>query len=533
MTRDNNQLQNSLCEALVHAYKDKKELERTLKTQLNWDLNDIDTTQSYRGIVQDLIERRERRGELRQLVIGASKGNPGNPSLRKFVQDFLPNLLIDIDDKLTPGLVILLTNYLRHFLEFHIVNYCCRLVIPDSLNYSDQRFIALDDNRLAPDVKWLIVLNLLLKEYPDGITYIIKFVICLKREVNQRTLQQNLDHWLEQIFQLGLYPIFCQEILAIRGYLSIFVKPSSVYIEPAFLVNWFISIETTQQDGLIQTRLISPQEVDLSAANRSQLGVYYNLQEIEESLFNWEHQAETMLENEAEQLGCSYEGLTIEFILPYKYFSEPVERWQVRDILQWQEESISVGQKHRVVVRSLDRLQKYSLFSVLHDKWQNNKQFLQNNPPAQEIQARIEQLNCLASCNLDELTQRLESSEKIALKITCVMPKCTAVESSTEALDQKFGGLFEALVKGSIPIALWFRQSSSGGNVESTMDQLLTLDRLTNLNELLTGVRTLRNNAAGNHQDPGHHLAILCDEPERLQQLKPLFRGSPLREVST
>ncbi|NES19963.1 MAG: CHAT domain-containing protein [Symploca sp. SIO3E6] len=214
---DNNQMQTSLCEALLHAYKNERELERTLKTQLNWDLNDIDTAQSYRGIVKDSIEQREGRGELRQLVIGASKGNPGNPSLRKFVQDFLPNLLIDIDDILEPRLVTSLINYLKYFQNFAVIKDCCLLTIPDLSVHRLQEVGDIENKELAPAVKWLIILGLLLKEYrrqPDGTPYIINFVTCLQKKVNQQEIQQQLAHWLGQVEPLGQYSTVYKEIVA-------------------------------------------------------------------------------------------------------------------------------------------------------------------------------------------------------------------------------------------------------------------------------------------------------------------------------
>jgi hypothetical protein len=63
------------------------------------------------------------------------------------------------------------------------------------------------------------------------------------------------------------------------------------------------------------------------------------------------------------------------------------------------------------------------------------------------------------------------------------------------------------------------------------MEQLLGRENIGNLDQLLEQVKQTRI-AAANDQDLGHHLAILCDEPERLRQLKQFLEKSKLWGMS-
>nr|WP_243147556.1 hypothetical protein [Scytonema sp. UIC 10036] len=232
----------------------------------------------------------------------------------------------------------------------------------------------------------------------------------------------------------------------------------------------------------------------------------------------WVLQAETELGNEAGKLGSSYD-LTIEFFLPYEYLATTVEQWKVREgSSRWQKLK-EIGKKHRVVVRSLDRLEDSDLLNRLVKTWQEAEIFLQKNPSEEDIQAKIENLDCLVGCNWDNLTRRLESLQKMTLKLPCVMSGCEASSKPTH-----LSRLFESGLLGGTPIIFWSRRCNlSGSNVFSEMDRLLKAEMLSNLDLFLEEVMKIRK-AAPDAQHLGSNLAILCDEPKRLRQIKKLLK---------
>ncbi len=544
MALANNQ-RKTLRQALMKAYLDEEELQLMLEDELDVQLNTICQSQTYNLTVQNLIKWAEQEGNLRELVIGASKANSGNPELRTCVQDLLPVFLDDIDQNLFKSeLLIALIHILKLFSDFAVVKDCCRLTIEDLSIHRPQALRDMDNPKLASEVKWLIVLGLFLKDYPkklDGTPYIVDFLSYFQGHVKQQSISQSLRDWLEQVKQDYDYPIVNQtqdtpapEIVSIQGRLLIVVHPTNTatsgkQLNPSFLVNRFICIETIQSDRSIQSQLIPPQEDELSvdSAEFSQRGGYCTLKEIEKNILTWVHQAEMKLGNEAYKLGCAYD-LTIEFFLPYEYLAQGVDRWQVPVHPLRLRRFTPVGRQHRVVVRSLDRMEDSELFNRLLKTWLKREQFLQNNPSLKEIKAAIEPLDCPVGCNWEELAGRLQVSQRIALKMTCDRANCTAREHPKNALNE----LFISLLEAGTPIALWSRQCNrSSSDVASQMEQLLGVENIGNLDQLLEQVKQTRITAA-NEQDLGQHLAILCDEPERLRQLKQFLEKNKLWEMS-
>lgn len=531
----------------MQAYPQEEDLQLMLEDELDCQLNNISQGQRYNVTVQNLIKWAEQEGKLRELVIGASKSNPGNPKLRNCVQELLPVLLDDIDrNLLSHELFISLIDSLKCFQDFAVVKDCCNLTIPDLAVHRPQQVLDIGNEDLETAVRWLIVLGLLLKDYrqkADGIPYIVEFVTCLQSQAKLKQIaHQALANWFEQVERCYGSPRLShpketlkKKVSKLQGHLLLVVRipitPAPVEVQnTTFWVNRLICIETVHEDGLTHSQLVPPQEADLSVDNAqaSQRGVSCTLKQIEESLLQWVREAETKLGNEAEKLDCPYD-LTVEFFLPYEYLAEAVDRWKVQFGPVRLKKLESIGKKHQVVVRSLDRLEDSDLFNRLVKTWQKAEQLLQSNPSEKEIKAEIEQLDCLVTCNWDELERRLALSQRIALKLTCAMPTCTTRGSTTDALGQ----LFLSILEGGTPIALWSRQCnlSSSNVVSQMMEQLLTLEMLCNSDKLLEQVKLARI-AASNDQHPGAHLAILCDEPQRLRQLKQFLKENQLWGMS-
>ncbi|MFB2837793.1 effector-associated domain EAD1-containing protein [Floridanema evergladense] len=526
----NGEKRKNLREALIKAYPKEADIQLMLEDQLDWSLSNIKEAETYGLKVQNIIRWAEAQGKLRELIIGASQSNPGNQYLRDCVGCLLIDCFDDIDDNLlaTESLISLI-KILKEIQnqEFTLIKKCCEIVVPEISDHRSQMLKDIQNNELDPSVKLLILLNLLLKEYKkksQGMPYIIEFVMALQRTKElQATTHQALFRWLKQVHPE--YPVSSnnadnQNIKKLQGHLLIFVRVP-ITSSTEFLVQTFLCIKTIgNDDSVVETKFI---DLPINNEQGSQRGIFCNLSQIEENLLKWEEEIRKKLDDHAEKMGCWYD-LTIEFFLPYDYLATPVEQWKVNKAPIQRKRRDPVGKKHQVVVRSVDRLDDSELFNQLLKTWQHAAQILEKNPTPEMIQAKIEQLDCPVGCDWDALTRSLKINQQIALKLTCAMPNCTTSNGSTN-LER----LFESILEGGTPIVLWSRQCNlSDDNVVFQMDGLLTLETLCNLDNLLEQVKTKRIEA-GDDRSLGHHLAILCDEPKWLRQVRQFLRENPLR----
>ena len=522
----------TLREALIFAYPNEEILQLMLEDELDWQPSAIPEGKTYELTVSNIIKNAEKKGDIRKFVIGASKSNPGNPKLRECVTKLLSVLFDDVDnDLLEPKSLTSLINIIKHFQDFEIIKDCCNQIIPDISDHRSQELKDMEDKALVPAVKWLIVLGLLLKDYPqkpDGIPYIIKFVECLQPSLKQQSINKNLSNWLQDVkkdshYQTPSYPHSIEKQSAkVRGYLVIFVRIPNNALQTEnqsspLQVGGFISIETVQPNDSTQCQLIPLHGLEP--------GQYYDLKSVEENLKEWVHQAETKLGNEVRKIGCS-SNLTIEFFLPWEHLAEAVDEWQV-SLMPRSNNRVPIGKKHQVVLRSLDRLDDYYSFRQLDNQWKKTEKFMNSNPTKAEIQEKIEHLNCLIECDWEVLAQRLEYEKQLALKLTCVMPTCKTSDNSTTLTN-----LFQSILRAGTPIVLWSRQCNLS-DVSSKMDLLLVSETLLNESQLLEKVKRIRNEATTtNKQHCGHHLAILYDEPKRLRQIQQILDKNQLWGMS-
>ncbi|BAY49309.1 hypothetical protein SAMD00079811_69380 [Scytonema sp. HK-05] len=512
----------TLREALILAYPNKEDLQLMLEDELDWQPSAIPEGKTYELTVSNIIKIAEQKGDIRKFVIGASKRNPRNPKLRECVTELLSVLFDDVDnDLLEPKSLTSLINIIKDFQDFEIIKDCCDQIIPDISDHRSQELKDMENQELAHAVKWLIVLGLLLKDYPqkpDGIPYIIKFMDCLQYTLKQQSINyknNDLSNWLQEVkqyhnYQTPSHPHTIQkQIVALRGYLVIVVRIANNALQTEnqsspLQVDRFISIETVQLDDSTQCQMIPLHGLEP--------GQYYDLKSVEENLNEWVHQAETKLGNEVRKIDCS-SNLTIEFFLPWEHLAEAVDEWQV-SLMPRSNNRVPIGKKHQVVLRSLDRLDDYYSFSQLDNQWKKTEKFMNSNPTKAEIQEKIEHLNCLIECDWEVLAQRLEYEKQLALKLTCVMPTCKTSDNSTTLTN-----LFQSILKAGTPIVLWSRQCNLP-DVSSKMDLLLVSETLLNESQLLEEVKEIRKKATTtNKQHCGHHLAILYDEPQRLRQM--------------
>jgi vWA-MoxR associated protein C-terminal domain len=241
-----------------------------------------------------------------------------------------------------------------------------------------------------------------------------------------------------------------------------------------------------------------PDDIERNPAKRfraldidpSQKGVSCGLDQVPEVLDKLLHLSLEHL------MGKRYE-LTIEIFLPLDYLCTAVEDWKIGDLF----DEVSVGTRHRVVVRSCERLEPKYLASRLNQwyaNWERVKQVEQVMPGEHDF----EHLSDFCDCNWKRLVNRL--TQKLGLKLTCGL------------VDDHQKDLFTAILKAATPIALWARCDLTHLDQVAEMDTLIMANPLLELSKAVWRKRQ----QADEEDDPslhlGAHLGILWEDPYRL-----------------
>ncbi len=221
-----------------------------------------------------------------------------------------------------------------------------------------------------------------------------------------------------------------------------------------------------------------------------------------------------------QEMGYRKYQLTLELFLPVEYIGEAVDQWTRAS------QAMPLGLDYGVIVRFCDRVTNDELQNRLFDTWDNLQAVLQSPEGGDALHRRIE-----VPANLDqysswqELQRRLKS--KLGLKLCCGLP-------ATEA-DQK--GLFEAVLFGDIPVAVWSRSpdvvdSDSSPAQPVDLPQALTpyfdMDCFQHPTSLAAKLKAVRQQIWLDEDDERHgrclgdHIACLLDNPDRLPIPDPL-----------
>jgi hypothetical protein len=534
----------SLREALISAFPKQPELELMIEDELEEDLNRITQGEAnYELVVRSLVKWAEAQGRLSDLVVGASHQNPGNPTLRSVVGDFLAALLAFESDHFAIESLESLITAIQPIEDIELVITCCRQTWPELHIHRPKVEQDLGNPTLSLSIKWLLILRLWIKDYrfqPDGTPCILAFVHYLRHHPNcpetQRPtldrlltdLQTALNYTLSAPSDSAASGIQAQEIKVVQGYFLITVQIPITEEEGSdrVFIKGFLAIKIDGQES--QSRLVplqdlaTPDPADVDGGE--QRGITSTLKQLEQQFPQWVHQAEEQLSAECISLEQTYKlsqrpgyKLIIEFFLPYEYLTEAVDLWQVNRPVRRLKQMVAVGKKHQVVVRSTDRLESDELLNQLNLTWQLIESFLQKSPTAELLRAKLATLDNLDCCELDALIYQFKKCF-LGLKLVC--PVC---DPQSQAHRET---IFSAVLAAGVPIALWSRRHDLP-NLTQELESFLVLEYLRNLELLLEQVYDRRGRAL-TADDLGQHLALLCDEPKRLGQLNQFLRSGRL-----
>lgn len=542
-----------LSEAITAAFPREESLEQMLRYQLDELLNNIPIAETYSGLIYNVVQWAETKGKLRDLVIGASLENPGNPQLQCFIEKHL-QILLEVGSNpssnlLSSDALALLIKHLQKITDFErIVLPACTQTLPylDGEDYPEKKEELIEKlihNELRVSVKWLILLQLFLKNdtrNSENELYIIKFVqnlqclavgdskSALNTWLNELPKELQLTQTVSKQFAIQARPSN-EAVKNLQAYFLITVEPPEITTQTGkFGINGYLISRVGNYNELTRFQAISLQaSPDDNSTKTIELrqqkkGLFCTLQQIEDCLPDWLLQVQEVIGNRCTELQTDFNldfrpvyDLTIEFWLPFEHLAAAADTWKVYGKpVRLKRRNLVVGKEYRVVVRSYDRFSDPDALNELNRTWQNLNDFLQKPSDMASVQQKFEHVDCW-----DRLTaiQQQLVSQSCLLGLTLTCPLCL------DQYQEQRENLFAWILEVGIPVALWSRCSDLA-DLQQKMHELLTADTLCQLDQLLEDqlleqIKKTRK-LANDEQHLGHHLAIWCDEPKRLIKLK-------------
>ncbi|MBD1848288.1 hypothetical protein H6F89_34060 [Cyanobacteria bacterium FACHB-63] len=556
---------HALCKALEVAVPEPETLERIV-LGLGEYLTNIPKANTHPGLILNLVKWAKAKGKIRKLIIEVSLESPLNPQLQQFVKKHIQSLLELDPIDLPRDLLFSLISCLQETNDFtESIWRACIKTLPNldisSPNIKDLVF----HGELSGEVKWLIILELLLHTWEGndekGQLNIVKFVENLE-VFSEESYKSSLTQWLKEL-PTSLRPlsrtsssISRQErpsnetLKSLQAYFLIVIEPPEITTQTGLYgINGYLMthLGSSAQFTQIYTLNLKPpakvlnsgaeDEIDhVSAVLQQTKGVFCSLQQIEDNLPDWLVQAQNEIDIRCSELQSEYElsfrpiyDLSVEFWLPFECLTAAADTWKIYGKpVRLKQRRLVVGEEYRVVVRSYDRFSDSDALNNLNRMWQ-------------ELTRSLEELVATEENVLSEGTSRSASSgivqpqfhsldcwSRIATLRSQILPACWALALTSpfdiKEYEPQRDELFALILEKGIPMALWSRKSSISG-IQEAMDELLTSYTSSQINELLDQVKQIRK-SANEQQLLGKHLAIWCDEPKRLMELKQFLRKS-------
>lgn len=509
--------------AMISAYPKSADLELMVRDELDKALNLITQGQpNYQLVVCDLIDWAKTQHKIPELLIGASRSNPGNQSLQDFITQEFAYLVHDFGP-ITQELTDRLWQILQQCQGVSQIVKAGIAVLPGgSADAREQANEDLNNDDLSKVVKAYILFRLLLHDYPSvqGEPSILKFAIELSQQDGSNCNTQSLlNDWITAAQKHCGCTVSSPQTAqptatrTVAPHLMILVAQHK---GEQYRLTASLHIYDQAQGSDVVQDLVLLEEIPLDiGSNPAEKGCLCTFDQIPDFLDSLIQCAALKLQNPKRRSMWSYRDMTLEFFLPFDQLGTHADLWE-RPTLDGS--SSPIGVEYRVVLRSCDRILRFDLLLKLEQAWARLKELcrVQSDALAEAVEHVTE---------LDQNWQgfRIRLNDKIGLKMTCPPPQ----------MPQNRDKLFASIVQGNIPLALWTRCSPLA-HVEdwtTVLDRFICWDLLSNTSSLLEEVKAERMQAYGagaerSCQCLGSHLSILLDNPNRI----PSVLDNPLSE---
>lgn len=537
---------DQLATALLAAYPKEAALNSMVRRTFGKGLRTFVGGDNQAELIDDLIEQSFPNNEIVALLRGAHRRNSANKELRTFLDKYFADILkrnigcIENNTQFQQN-----TTIIRDFLEIPILDVRIEDLVeaarssfrPGVLAIADDpKCKDFNDPSLVSGARFCGFLELALTHHPGAPNQptLVLFADELLRIVQDLPLQSALSAWTDRAkAECGYIAPGSASGKAIAPHgdlqvsLMITVGHSTKYIEekPAYEVRGALFYD--QITGIDEQSLPLPFPDELFIADGTEsAGGFCLWRDIEDYINRFVRAAIQKLRDLKGPQGLNYETyqLSLEVFLPLAHLGKGIDQFkrEMPPSRRNRSQPLPLGNNFGVIVRSYDR------FDLLgeYDKFEGPNETLRAWRDLQtclEEQLKIiEQFEPLETIT-PECYQQLEArlKQKLGLKICCGLP-------SSEREQQQ---LFEAMLYGAVPVAVWTRSSdiveTKDGQVvpleiSSALDELLSEAHLRSPAALSQSLMRLRQAAYG---DPlpekkdrclGHHVAFLLDNPNRL-----------------
>jgi hypothetical protein len=522
-------------QALLGAYPTENELKRMVRVTFDKPLQAVAEGANQTVRIDNLIEWAESEGKVVDLVRGAHRRNPGSDLLKAFCdahgQDLLKEACKENQSRLRPNTILGLIDLPLATIPPNMFLAAGRSALPqgaadDSL---DKDFNDFQDDKLSLTIRFYGFLKLALRKFAltkNQQPRLLIFARELRDQLPDSAAAKTfLADWVQQV-ELEVAPPTRPVPARMR------LRDKRGTLETSLMVT--VRRCAKQQEGQplqyqvegwlyfdqisgLDTPKVSPKPLlclTLPEA-QGQRGVVCTWKQLPECVDDFLKEANSQLAHQVKQeLGYRAYNLTVEMFLPVNYMGEAIDQWPRAP------RATPLGQDYGVIVRFCDRIDNDERLNQIYLAWDELQEVLQSSEEEAALHHHIEAPATLELySSWQELERKLKS--KLGLKLCCGLP-------ATEA-DQK--GLFEAILFGDIPVAVWSRSPNvvdSDSNPATPVDlpQALTpyfdMDCFQQPARLAKKLKTDRQKICPDRTDErygrclGDHIACLLDNPDRL-----------------
>lgn len=524
-------------QSLIDAYRVEPDLNRMFRYTFGKGLQIVVGGTTQRDRIFNLIEWADAQGKVVELIRGAHRNNPTNKQLKNFCEAYSFDLS---NDACQNNLSVIPSETLDFLIQIPLFSApfqklldagCAALPSGASDDTKDMDWADFNNKKLTPVISFYGFLKLALTEFPqrEGLPTLLLFARELAQSLPEHpSLQKDLSEWIQQVeTECGISsqpsPVQ-QSILRQTGTLEVALMITvRLYSKQQqgkalrYQVDSYLHFD--QITGSIPPQLEPRPPLKLSLTDPdSQPNVVCHWEQVPGYTDKFLQVAKEQLNHRLKrELAYKNYKLTVEFFLPIKYMGADVDQWPISSSSR----EIPIGTVYGVIVRFCDRIDDDERYNLTSIAWEQLQTVLKTVSSDELLSLYFETPTDLSQySSWRQLEVNLK--QKLGLKLCCGLPESDAVQK----------GLFEAILFGDIPIAVWTREngivernSDSGEvnpiNISEALTPLLAGEYFNNPANLAEQLKRIRLLAWAEESEMtqgrclGHQVSLMLDNPYR------------------
>lgn len=488
------QKRKALREAIMSAYPNITQLKMMLSDELDCNLNKIAGGSNLEEVVFQLIYTAEAQGRLKELICGASKGNPKNTDLQNIKEELGIHRLSDNIDIRDNNCSAIREKYnelfkcLENIKDLELMSKICR----DSIQKINKNidFVAnfgeLEYIETIDTIKKILLKNSTPPE--TGAQTIVEFVTGL---LNTEEIKELEKDKLRQIMN-AVAKEHNIDLPTVRE------ENSSKNLQYYLLVT--ATPKGNNEFHLTAELKVDEEVIPIDELNYKQREIDCKLNEISQKIYDF---IKVFRKQYLKPLKNNY-NLTIELFMPLQYLDENID---THEITAEFDQKIAIGDKYQFIIRCRERITEEDgdFLMELRKKCENFSHQFEDIPQKDSYQEWD-----WGSCNLRKLVNNWRDNGILGTIIICGLPENDKVKRE----------FFISIIQGGVPICLWTRsnnlQDTEDGFNKILTEKLKSLNDFDKLSESVWDIRKKAHAETKKENYLGYNLGFLCDNPYRI-----------------